>query len=152
MVPERSGGSDDRRPPSTSSKGKHSAKMSVLGSPTPKSCPDQAGGRKGNQAVSKRTFALLPSPRARDHWMHTQTRGCSPPASTGECRILETIKQLPGLCFLGFIPHSSISTPAANFSTPVPAPSAHLDLLPALLQLLGAQGGLSRRHFAFALP
>lgn len=47
--------------------------------------------------------------------------------------------------------HSSISTPAANFSSLVPAPCAHLDLLPALVQLLGAQGGLSGQHFAFAL-
>ena len=54
-----------------SSKGKHSAKMSVLRSPTPKSHPEQAGGGQGNQAVPKRTFALLPSPQARDHWMHT---------------------------------------------------------------------------------
>ena len=82
----------------------------------------------------------------------THTRGCSPAASREEPRIPETIKHLPGLCFLGFIPHSSISTPAANFPSPVLVPSAHLDLLPALVQLLGAQGGLSGRHFAFALP
>lgn len=79
------------------------------------------------------------------------TGGCSPAASTGKPRITESIKNLPEHCFLGFIPYSRVFAPAANFSNLFPAPSAHLDLLPAFVELLGAQRGLCRRHFALAL-
>lgn len=70
----------------------------------------------------------------------------------GDPRTPETTNHCTGLSFLGFIPRSGVSTPAANFPSLVPAPAAHLDLLPAFVQLLGAQRGLGRRHFAFALP
>lgn len=61
----------------------------------------------------------------------------------------DSINHLPGLCFLGFVSHSSISR-LSQFDFQLPL--AHLDLLPALLQLLGAQGGLGRWDFAFTLP
>jgi len=120
------------------------------GLPLPNPRPEQAGeGRESRQRPGGPSHrSLLHKPGTTGC---TDTVGWSLVGSTGEPTIPETIKHLPGLCFLGFIPRSSVSTPAANFSSLVPAPAAHLDLLPALVQLLGAQGGLSGRHFAFAL-
>lgn len=101
---------------------KKKKKKTVLGSPTPKSHPEQAQGVTGKVKNNSHT---------------------SPCSQRCTLRIPETLNHL---CLLGFVPHSSIST-LSQFD-----PLAHLDLLPALLQLLGAQGGLSRWNFAFALP
>lgn len=98
-----------------------------------------------------RTFALFPCLHTRDHEMPTHRGGCSPAVSAGKPRITESMKNLPEYCFLGFIPCSRVFAPAANFPNLFPVPSAHLDLLPAFVQLLGAQRGLCGRHFALVL-